>query len=149
MANNSLDKNGLTYFWGNLKTHIDKQVQHFIDINITYDNNYTSGTFIINNPSENYKYFGMGNNSGYQCRQIVLHDGDLKYNAYCSNSENLEWVGVKKDRIITVSVETLTTTEISGTITVTYLPKFITLTQSEYDTLTTKDSNTYYCIIGD
>ena len=149
MVNNYLDKNGLTYFWGKVKTNIDKQVQHFIDINTTYDNNYTSGTFIINNPSENYKYFGGGNNSRYDCREIVLHDSDLEYNAYCSNSENLEWVAVKKDRIITVSVETLTTTEISGTITVIYLPKFVTLTQSEYDTLATKDSNTFYCIIGD
>ena len=71
MVNNYLDKNGLTYFWGKVKTNIDKQVQHFIDINTTYDNNYTSGTFIINNPSENYKYFGGGNNSGYDCREIV------------------------------------------------------------------------------
>ena len=125
----------------------DKKVQHFLDINSTYNGDYTSGTFTIDNPSENYKYFA--NDSGYEVKAIVLHDGNLEYNAYCSNTENLEWAAVKKDRIATVLVTTLETTEISGTIEVTYLPKFVTLTQSQYDALSTKDSNTFYCITGD
>ena len=104
----------------------DKKVQHVLGIITTYNGDYTGGTFIINNPSENYKYF---NNSGYETNAIVLHDSDLEYNAYCSNLENLEWVAVKKDRIITVSVVTLETTEISGTIEITYLPEFATLAQ--------------------
>lgn len=131
----------------NITIDVDKKIQHFIDINTTYNGYYTGGTFIINNPSENHKYFA--NDSGYELETIVLHDSDLEYNAYCSNRENLEWVAVKKDQIITVTVETSTTTEISGTIEITYLPKFVTLTQSQYDALSTKDSNTFYCITGD
>ena len=125
----------------------DKKIQHFLDIVATYNGDYTSGTFIINNPSANYKYFA--NDSDYETQAIVLRDSDLEYDAYCSNLENLEWVAVKKDRIITVSVVTLETTEISGTIEITYLPKFVTLTQSQYNALSTKDSNTFYCITGD
>ena len=105
----------------------DKRIQHFLNILPTYNGDYTGGTFIITNPSENYKYFA--NDSGYELETIVLHDNDLEYNAYCSNRENLEWVAVKKDRIITVSVTTLETTEISGTIEITYLPEFATLAQ--------------------
>ena len=61
----------------------------------------------------------------------------------------IERVLNKKDQIITVTVATLETTEISGTIEITYLPKFVTLTQSQYNALSTKDSNTFYCITGD
>ena len=131
----------------NITIDVDKKIQHFIHINTTYNGGYTSGTFIINNPSENYKYFA--NDNDYETQAIVLRDSDLEYNAYCSNLENLEWVAVKKDQIITVSIITLETTEISGTIEITYLPKFVTLTQSQYDALSTKDSNTFYCITGD
>ena len=111
----------------NITIDVDKKIQHFININTTYNGDYTSGTFIMNNPSENYKYFA--NDNDYETQAIVLRDSDLEYNAYCSNLENLEWVAVKKDRIITVSVVTLETTEISGTIEITYLPEFATLAQ--------------------
>ena len=66
----------------------DKRIQHFLNILSTYNGDYTGGTFIITNPSENYKYFA--NDSGYELETIVLHDGDLEYNAYCSNRESLE-----------------------------------------------------------
>ncbi len=110
MANNYLDKNGLAYFW----KKIDTKIQHFIDITATYNSDYTEGTFIVDDPAQAYKYFD-------EERLVVLVEDDVEYEAYHSNTQNREWVAVKENMIITLHVATISTSVISGTITITYV----------------------------